>query len=352
MKAFVQSAFRTLRRWRSYCKTALFCRGAFSKKHQGDRIILLATPTHGNLGDQAIVYAERVLLRRVFPDRHIIEITNDRYMNFPDLIASFIKPSDTIVIDGGGNLGTLWSHEDDKISDIIIRFRENKIVIFPETCFYDDNEEGKLRLAKNQKIYREAKDLTVMLRDRASYEFMKTHFDGISLLYLPDIVLSLKPALPLCERKGVLLCFRKDCERVLDESVETHLSDTLKELGKQHRFTSTLVERRVTEKNRSHELFEKWREFSEAELVVTDRLHAMIFAAITKTPCIALDNKSKKVSGAHAWLKDFSYIRCLEDGDGLAELVTQMLTEPLTYEAFDYPENTIKAIMERNENAV
>ncbi len=44
--------------------------------------------------------------------------------------------------------------------------------------------------------------------------------------------------------------------------------------------------------DRMEELNSKFAEFLSSGLVITDRLHGMIFAAITGTPCIALDNKS------------------------------------------------------------
>ena len=50
------------------------------------------------------------------------------------------------------------------------------------------------------------------------------------------------------------------------------------------------------------------------KLVVTDRLHCMIFCAVTGTPCIAFDNSNKKISGVYKmWLGDLNYISVSED---------------------------------------
>ena len=46
---------------------------------------------------------------------------------------------------------------------------------------------------------------------------------------------------------------------------------------------------------REYFLNKKFREFSERNLIITDRLHGMIFAAITGTPCVAMDNISHKI---------------------------------------------------------
>ena len=55
--------------------------------------------------------------------------------------------------------------------------------------------------------------------------------------------------------------------------------------------------------------YKKFKEFSGYKMVVTDRLHGMIFATVTNTPCIAFDNVSKKVSGVHAWINQLEYVK-------------------------------------------
>ena len=57
----------------------------------------------------------------------------------------------------------------------------------------------------------------------------------------------------------------------------------------------------------------KLREFAASELVITDRLHGMIFAAVTETPCIVLNSRSHKIRGCYEWLKKLGYIRFLND---------------------------------------
>ena len=40
-----------------------------------DQIMLLDVPTNGNIGDQAIVYATRLFLKRLVPNYSILEVT-------------------------------------------------------------------------------------------------------------------------------------------------------------------------------------------------------------------------------------------------------------------------------------
>lgn len=52
-------------------------------------------------------------------------------------------------------------------------------------------------------------------------------------------------------------------------------------------------------------------------MMVTDRLHGMIFAAITNTPCIVITSKSPKVKGVYQWIKHLPYIKLVEDLEDL-----------------------------------
>lgn len=276
------------------------------------KIIMMATPTHGNLGDQAIVYAEYKFLKQYFKEYKIIEICNDDYLRYGNLIGKLVNKQDIIVIDGGGNLGTLWPEEDDKLGDIISRFTSHNIIIFPQTCYYDLDAKGKKRLQKNTDIYSRCTGLHIMLRDLKSYQLVKKYFPTIKKYFVPDIVLKIDDLNVKNERNGALLCFRHDHEKMITDDEISNLEEYLKmkDIGFSH--TTTVIDKRVGKHNRVKELNRKWREFGQSKLVITDRLHGMIFAAITSTPCIAIDNRSKKVSGVYQWINNLNFIKCVD----------------------------------------
>lgn len=309
----------------------------YGKSRKNGAIVLLATPIHGNLGDHAIVYAEYNILKRIFQEKDIVEVPNNIYLRFPQLVEQCITSSDIVVIDGGGSLGSLWPNEDDKIRDIIERFQSHSIYVFPQTCYYDFSFEENSRLETNRKSYEAACDLMIMLRDKSSYDFMRSFFPNVRTCFLPDIALSLHPLIPRMKRQGVLLCFRKDCEKVIDEGELEMLYDRLQNLGISYTFTSTVIQQRVTRLNRKKELMKKWKEFSAAELIITDRLHAMIFAVITETPCIAMDNKSKKVTGVYEWIQDLSFIQCADNISTVCGLIPEMLAMKQCKKKYSYP---------------
>lgn len=312
-------------------------------KNKKKKIVLLtATPEHGNLGDQAIVYAEHRILNKT--DLPVIEIRNSEYLNNRNWLQKKVDQEDIIAIDGGGNLGTLWPNEDDKISDIINRFNQNKIVIFPQTCYYDKNQEAIARLEGNRKKYYAAKDLTIMLRDRTSYHFMRENFPKLNYIFCPDIVLSINQFEFFENRDGILLCFRKDREKIVDEKIEDSIKRYLHELNIPFRDTSTILNKKITNKNRNQCLDEKWKEFARSKLVITDRLHAMIFSAITGTPCIAIDNQSKKVGGTYEWIKELEYILYLSDPDKIIPSIKKMYDIGSGKYNFNYPEDNLTAL--------
>ena len=69
----------------------------------------------------------------------------------------------------------------------------------------------------------------------------------------------------------------------------------------------------------------KLREISSARLVVTNRLHMMIFAAITATPCIAIDNLTHKVLGVYQWIKPLPYIKLIENINDFQSILDELL---------------------------
>src|SRR5699024_1734022 len=77
--------------------------------------------------------------------------------------------------------------------------------------------------------------------------------------------------------------------------------------------SDTVIDANFEGEIRKKYLERKFKEFSTSKLVVTDRLHGMIFSLITGTPCIAFDNISKKVSGVYEWFKDTGYIICITE---------------------------------------
>ncbi|MDN6852548.1 MAG: polysaccharide pyruvyl transferase family protein, partial [Tetragenococcus koreensis] len=71
-----------------------------------------------------------------------------------------------------------------------------------------------------------------------------------------------------------------------------------------------------------------------SEVVVTDRLHGMIFSAITQTPCLVFDNNYGKASAFYYnWLEDLDYIQHTTETD--PKKLTAMVKDLKNYDHSD-----------------
>ena len=66
-------------------------------------------------------------------------------------------------------------------------------------------------------------------------------------------------------------------------------------------------------KNRVESLKLIWNDFKKAELVITDRLHGMIFCYITGTPALVFLNNNHKVKSSYFWINNAPHIKLVED---------------------------------------
>lgn len=268
---------------------------------------ILGTPTHNNIGDSAIVIAEKkYLLKNGY--EMVVEITAREYESNRKGIVRLVPRTADIFIPGGGNMGSLWPIEEQWRQHIIEDFSQHSIVVFPQTIYYSSDVDAEALKIASISVYDTKTKLTVVAREKKSYELLKQLYPHLNVLLTPDIVLSLGQQNFDVQRVGVLICFRKDKERKLNVDDEKSFIQTLKEQGYGVTRSDTMSDRQITVENREDIFNSKLREFAGARLVITDRLHGMVFAAITGTPCIALGNNHYKVSGTYEWLKELDYI--------------------------------------------
>lgn len=290
-------------------------------------IVIFGTPEHGNIGDHAIVLAEREFFKKHFPERNVVEVVDSV---FPAAEKDFraLSGNAVLTIVGGGNLGNLWLSAERAYRRILAAFPRRRVTVFPQTIFFERKGEWERELAETRAAYRAHPDLHVFIRD-GSVDFMRREIVGgnfSDVRSAPDIVLSLDRSAPKFERAGVLLCFRADKEKVLPDAAVAELEARLRERGERASRTDTVVPYGVPAEVREFEVERKFDEFRRARLVITDRLHGMIFAAITGTPCIALNNSSGKVEGVWSlWLRHLDYVKFVREAAEIPALLDAML---------------------------
>lgn len=298
---------RMMSRYRSELQTL------FENYNSFKTVFIIGAVEYENLGDQAIVMAQREFIHSCLPDYDIIEIREDLFGHVRSELRRLIKPESILTIPGGGNMGDLWFDDEKRRRCIIQDYPDNKIIVFPQTIDYSETEKGKKCLEESIKIYNSHRNLTLCAREQVSYDRMRRYYPKCRIIRIPDIVLSYIPKLNQ-ERMNVLVCLRDDKEKKTSPLLLDEVRDAAKKTGFQYKYTDTIASSYVFRKDRDEFVSKKLKEFSAANLVITDRLHGMIFSAITETPCLVLPNGNHKVKGVYdLWLSDCPYIQYREE---------------------------------------
>lgn len=288
------------------------------------KILLCNTPIHANLGDHAIAVAEKKFIEDHFRQFVFIEIDEKICMTkWFVLYSRFISKHDMIFLQGGGFMGGLWPRHEICMNRVILSCPQTVKIIFPQTCYLVDMDDGYVDRYK--RTYEHSKKLYFFAREKKSFDQISNKvFPADKCWLMPDIALYLRYA---CETKrdGIALCLRYDKESSLSEVQKEMIQDTASETGKKVYKMDTLFGRYVGPYEREKILKQKLDEISRLEVLITDRLHGMIFAAITGTPCVVLDNISSKVSGVYQWIAGLGYIRLTRPVDISKEMLMQMM---------------------------
>lgn len=300
-------------------------------KSERKRLLLLGTPEYGNLGDHAIAYAEIMFIRQKFPDCELIEITQEHLKWDRKGVFKQILSDDVIIYTGGGFLGSMYLHTGGGIArEVLKTFYSNPIIIFPSTIFYELNDWGKRCEKEDNNIWCMCKNLSIFARDKFSGEFLKkTLPSNVKLYMVPDMALSLN-YVKKEERSNVMIILRddKECANEINRDI---LKSELLLLGLGVKFSSTRVEYDIFPEEREKELLNKLNEFTTTKLVITDRLHGVIFSIITGTPCIAIDNISHKISGVLSYINVPEYI-CMSNPESLLNDIKYMVNNKINNE--------------------
>lgn len=283
----------------------------------GKKAYFIGTPEYSNLGDSAIAIGQMLFLEKCgYKKNHIKEFTQSEYTNNSGFFRRYISRQHLICGIGGGNMGNLWYNEELFRYSFIDAFPNNPIIIFPQTVFFTDDEDGRKALKDSLAHYENHRNLTLVAREKKSFETLNTLYRNPKKLLVPDIVLSTTMkdyGVCVKSRSGVLLVFRGDSEKAMTDNDRKSIKDYLEQNALSYRETDMYSDEPVTKENRMELVRKKMQEFADAELVITDRLHGMVFAAITETPCIVFSNNHHKVKGTYDWISNLDYIRYVDD---------------------------------------
>ena len=271
-------------------------------------IYIVTTPEYGNLGDHAIAQAQIDFTRKKYKDYELVEIPDSAFDKNIECLSHFTNANDVIFLIGGGNFGMLYRESEYIRRTVIRKCKQCKIVMFPQSNTYGNSKFDFLELKRSIKLYSNHSKLYLLARDHKTYAMMKQSFCRNHVFLVPDIVLTWDIENLTTEKqtgdKSILFCIRKDLESITDLDLVIRSLKQVERKGLSINTFDTETYRKISADMRMKELVNALDKFIQADYVITDRLHGMVLACLTGTPCLAFDNSTGKVSGQHTWISN------------------------------------------------
>lgn len=266
-------------------------------------LALVDFPDYSNVGDSAIWLGQTAWFAK--HNRRPDYSASSRDYRAEELVET--AREGPILIQGGGNFGTLWPKHEELRLHLLERFPGRPIIQLPQSLHYADDA-SRDRMARAIAAHGR---FTLLVRDAPSFALASTHFQ-CDVRMCPDAALFLGMQKRGRPRSDVLALMRTDHERSIaaggapdvtivdwiDESARER--DLLRARIKLSTLTaSTAQSRRATRQAMLAEwrLRRGLRLLSQGRAVVTDRLHAHILSLLLDIPHVVLDNSYGKVGG-------------------------------------------------------
>lgn len=218
-------------------------------------------------------------------------------------------------------MGNIWPDDQLLLEDIITSFPENRIIVFPQSIYYDNESvdyEESIRRSKS--VFNNSSNVTLFVRDKHAYVAAKSIYSHVKVILAPDIGLYLCGKARIerhaCSKPTIGLCLREDREKSADSK---QIEKILKYCeSKKYKMVnvSTTLKVRIPTFAREKAIYRKLQQFGECTIVITDRLHGMIFSLLSDTPCLVFDNRTGKISALYdSWLNSSDHIVFFKDMD-------------------------------------
>lgn len=316
-----------LKKLKLYYMLFFFQLKCFSFKKE--RVYIFHIPTNSNMGDQAIIFCERAFFKKYFPRKKVIEVPyylEDRCFSF---LTKKIKPHHLIVIQGGGSMGDMYIKEEKRDQRIVSTFLDNQIIIFPQTITYGFSKDAESLKQETISIFSKHPNLTICAREKISYETMKKLFSCNQILLIPDIVLSLSYSKKYPKSNQILFLIRHDFEKKVPDDEIKKLQVYFQTHDYSYEMYDTFLDSYLLIKKtyfflRKKRLFQLLKKCSQSNVIITDRLHGMVFAYLTKTPCFVFENVNHKIRGVYDWIKESKAIRLVSSSDEILSSFEEM----------------------------
>lgn len=274
------------------------------------RIILTNTHMGTNMGDHLITISELIFFDKFFPEYIVIELTADEIDENFEIIKKYIEKEDIIAVSGGGYMGSLWlTYGEANVRHIVSELPDNKIIVLPQSIYFEKTMEGKKQLQISKNVYDLHKNLTICIREPRQLNYIQSLFsENVKIKMYPDMVLLWNQQESSLKRDKVGICLRTDKEAVITVEDRNHIIDNIKDTV----FYFDMHAEKIIMGLKRNEYIQKYISMvSGFKYVITDRLHCMLLCLITGTPCIAFDNLTGKLTSVYQWISDCEYINII-----------------------------------------
>ncbi|MCR5416428.1 MAG: polysaccharide pyruvyl transferase family protein [Pseudobutyrivibrio sp.] len=306
------------------------------KETTNNTIWLFCAADYGNIGDHAIAEAERRFFESYF-NKKIVEVPCNCYRSVIKTVKKCVKPEDLILITGGGFLGSLWFDAEKQAREVVEFFPNNPICILPQTVFWENEEQWNIEKEITKKVYEAHKGKMILCaRDVITKKIMESNYNVDKIILVPDMVLSCNwyDSFAGKNRTNALICLKDDKESVLSLEDKKYIEGIAYKYSNNIKQVSTSIIGYYNPDDRADLISNILNDFSEAKIVITDRLHGMLFSVITNTPCIALDNCNHKIKATYEWVRDVKnvkYVSGLKDIDKAINEVIELKQPDYSY---------------------
>ena len=314
-------------------------------KPQAKIIYSLTPPPYlKNVGDHAQVIAIRAWLDQHFGKLPVMEMDKDRGHYYLPALRWLVNSDDIFFLHSGGNLGDRGIWSEGMRREVIRNFPQNQIISLPQTIFFSDTEKGQKEQSNSRRIYANHPNLTVIGRDPRSGELAQELFPQAKTFCMPDFVLSLPPRHSQIKHNSpqILLCLRLDPETVLTSKQRQEIGENL---PYECTYYDTTLDRAIAIDQREATLNKTLDKFLNADVVVTDRYHGLIFTVLCQKPCVVLRTIDHKLTSAIHWFEDLPQVMFAQSLEEVPELVERCLQND-TQKTIDWSEQYFDRIPE------
>lgn len=273
----------------------------------GPRVVVTLAADYPNLGDVALTRAALAFCAEHLRGHHPYVIDAHQTLRLLRGAARHIGPDDVVIVTGGGNLGNRYRRLEELRCEVVRAFPNQRIIAFPQSCEWSDDGRGREARAYSHRTYATHLHLTLFARDRESLERMRADFPSCHVELAPDTALWLQPAQTIANGPP-LLCLRKDGESALG----SHRDQLVKNLRAVWPDLDSVDTTAQGDADLNQQLDALLTRFSQARLIITDRLHGLVFARMHGRPCIAIEGANRKLRAlVETWFPAAPDIRVL-----------------------------------------